>query len=75
MADMVDARILDALGKTREGEDADVDFLFHQLGITPTPMQRETAKCFRVQTWHVAAHAGFDAAQQPPRLVELEPER
>ena len=69
----VDARILDALQKAHEFEDADTDFLFHQLGISPTPAMRETVKCFRLQTWHVATQAGFDAAQQPPRFAELEP--
>ena len=69
----VDTRIIDALQKEPEFADADVSFLFHRLGIEPTQAQREVAKSFRLQTWHVAAQAGFDAAQQEPRFAELEP--
>ena len=70
----IDERIIDALERKAEFEEADIDFLFSQLGITPSGMQRERAKGFRTQVWHVAAEAGFNAATTgEPRLVEIEP--
>ena len=71
---IVDERIIDAFQKAHEFADADVAFLFFQLGIEqPNPEQVLRAKSFRAQVWHVAAEAGFEAAHQQPRFAELEP--